>query len=81
MPGDVDLAVVAVPAAGMGGVLDSCLAKGVKALVVLGGGFHQPIQHRLHQSAAAAGEGVGGGDPRDSGGAQRLQRARAFTRR
>ena len=39
IPSDVDLAVVAVPAAGMGGVMASCLAKGVTALVVLSGGF------------------------------------------
>jgi acyl-CoA synthetase (NDP forming) len=35
----VDLAVVAVPAAGMAEVMDSCLAKGVKALVVVSSGF------------------------------------------
>ncbi len=39
IPDDVDLAVVAVPAAGMGDVMDSCLAKGVKALVVVSAGF------------------------------------------
>ena len=39
IPDDVDLAVVAVPAAGTPEVLDSCLAKGVKALVVLSAGF------------------------------------------
>jgi acyl-CoA synthetase (NDP forming)/GNAT superfamily N-acetyltransferase len=39
IPDDVDLAVVAVPAAGMSSVMDSCLAKGVKALVVVGPGY------------------------------------------
>jgi acyl-CoA synthetase (NDP forming)/GNAT superfamily N-acetyltransferase len=39
IPDDVDLAVVAVPAAGVAEVLGSCLAKGVKALVVLSAGF------------------------------------------
>jgi acyl-CoA synthetase (NDP forming)/GNAT superfamily N-acetyltransferase len=39
IPDDVDLAVVAVPPAGMAEVMDSCLAKGVKALVVIGAGF------------------------------------------
>ncbi|MBP2473598.1 acyl-CoA synthetase (NDP forming)/RimJ/RimL family protein N-acetyltransferase [Crossiella equi] len=39
IPDDVDLAVVAVPAAGVGGVMDACLAKGVKALVVVSSGF------------------------------------------
>ncbi len=39
VPDEVDLAVVAVPASGMDQVLDSCLAKGVKALLVLSSGF------------------------------------------
>ncbi|HEX4249149.1 MAG TPA: GNAT family N-acetyltransferase [Pseudonocardia sp.] len=39
IPDEVDLAVVAIPAAGVDGVMDSCLAKGVKALVVLSSGF------------------------------------------
>ncbi|HTK61995.1 MAG TPA: GNAT family N-acetyltransferase [Pseudonocardia sp.] len=39
IPDEVDLAVVAVPAAGIDEVMDSCLAKGVKALVVLSSGF------------------------------------------
>ena len=39
IPSDVDLAVVAVPATRVGGVMASCLAKGVTALVVLSGGF------------------------------------------
>ncbi|MFD4180696.1 GNAT family N-acetyltransferase [Rhodococcus sp. NPDC058514] len=39
IPDDVDLAVVAVPAEAIDAVLDDCLAKGVKALVVVSSGF------------------------------------------
>ncbi|SHF37927.1 Acyl-CoA synthetase (NDP forming) [Streptoalloteichus hindustanus] len=39
IPDAVDLAVVAVPAAGVDEVMDACLAKGVKALVVVTSGF------------------------------------------
>lgn len=39
IPDAVDLAVVAVPAAHMDDVMDACLAKGVKALVVISSGF------------------------------------------
>ncbi|MGH3586569.1 MAG: GNAT family N-acetyltransferase, partial [Pseudonocardia sp.] len=39
IPDEVDLAVVAVPASGIDEVMDSCLAKGVKALVVVSSGF------------------------------------------
>jgi len=39
IPDDVDLAVVAVPAAVVDEVMDACLAKGVKALVVVSSGF------------------------------------------
>jgi acyl-CoA synthetase (NDP forming)/GNAT superfamily N-acetyltransferase len=39
IPDEVDLAVVAVPAAGIDEVMDSCLEKGVKALVVISSGF------------------------------------------
>ena len=39
IPDEVDLAVVAIPAAGIDEVMDSCLAKGVKALVVVSAGF------------------------------------------
>jgi acyl-CoA synthetase (NDP forming)/GNAT superfamily N-acetyltransferase len=39
IPDEVDLAVVAVPAAGIDEVMDSCLAKGVKALVLISAGF------------------------------------------
>jgi acyl-CoA synthetase (NDP forming)/ribosomal protein S18 acetylase RimI-like enzyme len=39
IPDEVDLAVVAVPAESIGSVLDDCMAKGVKGLVVLTAGF------------------------------------------
>lgn len=39
IPDDVDLAVVAIPAPQIEGVLDACLAKGVKALVIVSSGF------------------------------------------
>lgn len=39
IPDEVDLAVVAVPAAAIGSVLDDCMAKGVKGLLVLSSGF------------------------------------------
>jgi acyl-CoA synthetase (NDP forming)/GNAT superfamily N-acetyltransferase len=39
IPDEVDLAVVAVPAAGIDEVMDSCLSKGVRALVVVSAGF------------------------------------------
>jgi acetyl coenzyme A synthetase (ADP forming)-like protein len=39
VPGPVDLAVVAVPAAGVVGVARECAAKGVRALVVISAGF------------------------------------------
>ncbi|GAA5107134.1 bifunctional GNAT family N-acetyltransferase/acetate--CoA ligase family protein [Nocardia iowensis] len=39
IPDEVDLAVVAVPPDAIGSVLDDCMAKGVKGLVVLTAGF------------------------------------------
>lgn len=39
IPDEVDLAVVAVPAEAIGSVLDDCMAKGVRGLVVLTAGF------------------------------------------
>jgi acyl-CoA synthetase (NDP forming)/RimJ/RimL family protein N-acetyltransferase len=49
IPDPVDLAVVAVPAEHMDEVMDACLAKGVKALVVISSGF---------SDAGPAGEGA-----------------------
>jgi acyl-CoA synthetase (NDP forming)/RimJ/RimL family protein N-acetyltransferase len=45
IPDAVDLAVVAVPAAGIDDVMDACLAKGVKALVVISAGFAETGPH------------------------------------
>lgn len=39
IPGPVDLAVVVVPATHVHGVVEECIAKGVKALVVISAGF------------------------------------------
>jgi len=61
IPDDVDLAVVAVPAAGIDDVMDSCLAKGVTTLVVLSAGFADAgedgsvTQRRLVEQARAHG--------------------------
>jgi acetate---CoA ligase (ADP-forming) len=41
IPGEVDLAVIVVPAAKVESVVDDCLAKGVKALVVISAGFSE----------------------------------------
>ncbi|HEY6575780.1 MAG TPA: GNAT family N-acetyltransferase, partial [Mycobacterium sp.] len=66
IPVDVDLAVVAVPAAVVSEVMASCLAKGVKALVVLSGGFADAgpggmgAQRRLVEEARAHGMRVVG---------------------
>ncbi|XVS66214.1 GNAT family N-acetyltransferase [Actinosynnema sp. CA-299493] len=66
IPDDVDLAVVAVPAAGVDEVLDACLAKGVKALVVVTSGFGETgpgglsAERRLAAEARAHGMRVVG---------------------
>ncbi|WP_407691249.1 bifunctional acetate--CoA ligase family protein/GNAT family N-acetyltransferase [Saccharopolyspora mangrovi] len=41
IPDEVDLAVVAIPAASVNEVLDDCLAKGVKTLVIVSSGFSE----------------------------------------
>ncbi|MGW6621015.1 GNAT family N-acetyltransferase [Nocardia sp. NPDC055002] len=62
IPDEVDLAVVAVPPAAIGAVLDDCMAKGVKGLVVLTAGFGETgaaglaAEHDL--VAAARGHGM-----------------------
>lgn len=66
IPDEIDLAVVAVPAAGIDEVMDSCLSKGVKALVVLSAGFADAgeggtdAQRRLVTEARAHGMRVVG---------------------
>lgn len=49
IPDDLDLAVIAVPARAMDSVLDDCLAKGVKALVVVSSGFSDSGPEGLEQ--------------------------------
>lgn len=77
IPDTVDLAIVAVPAADIDEVLDDCLGKGVKSLVVLSAGFADSdadgyaAQRRLVREARAHGMrlvgpnalGVGNNDP------------------
>jgi acyl-CoA synthetase (NDP forming)/GNAT superfamily N-acetyltransferase len=66
IPDPVDLAVVAIPAAGIDGVLDACLAKGVRTLVILSSGFAdigpdgQGAESRLIAEARAHGMRVVG---------------------
>ncbi|CCF64441.1 bifunctional GNAT family N-acetyltransferase/acetate--CoA ligase family protein [Nocardia cyriacigeorgica] len=62
IPDEVDLAVVAVPAESIGSVLDDCMAKGVKGLVVLTAGFGETGEAGLAAErnlvAAARGHGM-----------------------
>ncbi|WP_280352349.1 bifunctional GNAT family N-acetyltransferase/acetate--CoA ligase family protein [Nocardia abscessus] len=62
IPGEVYLAVVAVPPAAIGSVLDDCMAKGVKGLVVLTAGFGETGEGGLAAErelvAAARGHGM-----------------------
>ncbi|WP_280252428.1 bifunctional GNAT family N-acetyltransferase/acetate--CoA ligase family protein [Nocardia abscessus] len=62
IPDEVDLAVVAVPPAAIGSVLDDCMAKGVKGLVVLTAGFGETGEVGLAAErelvAAARGHGM-----------------------
>jgi acetyl coenzyme A synthetase (ADP forming)-like protein len=61
IPGDVDLAVIVVPAARVAAVVDDCLAKGVRALVVISAGFGEVgepgrrLQDELVEKIRAAG--------------------------
>ncbi|ONI79358.1 GNAT family N-acetyltransferase [Actinosynnema sp. ALI-1.44] len=66
IPDPVDLAVVAVPATSINEVLDDCLAKGVKALVVVTSGFSEigdegrSAERKLAEEARAHGMRVVG---------------------
>ena len=61
IPGEVEFALLAVPAAALEGVLDACAAKGVGAAVVFSAGFAETgargaaLQGRLVAKARAAG--------------------------
>ncbi|PFX04143.1 Acetyltransferase Pat [Nocardia farcinica] len=61
IPDEVDLAVVAVPAAAIDSVLDDCMAKGVKGLVVLTAGFGEtgPEGMAAERELVAAARGHG----------------------
>jgi acetyl coenzyme A synthetase (ADP forming)-like protein len=41
VPGEIDLAVVSVPAAAVPGIVEACAEKGVKALVIISAGFSE----------------------------------------
>ncbi|WP_414937341.1 GNAT family N-acetyltransferase [Amycolatopsis sp. cmx-11-51] len=56
IPDDVDLAVVAVPAEAVESVLDGALAKGVKTLLIVSGGFAEAGPHGLHAELRLVGE-------------------------
>ncbi|MEV4142215.1 GNAT family N-acetyltransferase [Amycolatopsis sp. NPDC049691] len=56
IPDQVDLAVVAVPAESVESVLDACLAKGVKTLLILSSGFAEAGPHGLHAELRLVGE-------------------------
>lgn len=66
IPDDVDLAVVAIPAADIDEVLDVCLAKGVKALVIVSSGFSESgpggreVERRMVRAARVHGMRVVG---------------------
>jgi acetyl coenzyme A synthetase (ADP forming)-like protein len=61
VPGPVDLAIIVVPAARVADVVDDCIAKGVKALVVISAGFGetggngQALETALVEKIRAAG--------------------------
>ncbi|MQA62880.1 MAG: GNAT family N-acetyltransferase [Actinophytocola sp.] len=56
IPGEVDLAVVAVPADRVESVLDGALEKGVKTLVIVSSGFAEVGPHGLHAELSLVGE-------------------------
>ncbi len=52
IPDEIDLAIAAVPAESIDAVLDDCLAKGVKALLVVSSGFGETGPKGATQSGA-----------------------------
>jgi acyl-CoA synthetase (NDP forming)/ribosomal protein S18 acetylase RimI-like enzyme len=56
IPDPVDLALVAVPAEAVESVLDGALAKGVKTLLIVSGGFAEAGPHGLHAELRLVGE-------------------------
>ncbi len=52
VPGDVDLAVLVAPAAAIDGIVDDCIAKGVRAVIVITAGFAETgPEGRVHEAA------------------------------
>ncbi|MGH3432418.1 MAG: acetate--CoA ligase family protein, partial [Thermocrispum sp.] len=56
IPGDVDLAIVAVPAEKVSDVLDGALAKGITTLVIVSAGFGEAGPRGLHAELRLVGE-------------------------
>jgi acyl-CoA synthetase (NDP forming)/RimJ/RimL family protein N-acetyltransferase len=56
IPDPVDLALVAVPAEAVESVLDACLAKGVKTLLIVSSGFAEAGPRGLHAELRLVGE-------------------------
>jgi acyl-CoA synthetase (NDP forming)/GNAT superfamily N-acetyltransferase len=65
VPDQVDLAVVAVPAAGVIDVVDQCGRKGVRGVVVVSGGFSERDQVDSMDGAADGATGHGRGSGRE----------------
>ena len=53
LPADTDVAVVSIPAAGVGGLVPSAGARGIGALVVISSGFAETGQRQLQQDLVA----------------------------
>ena len=54
LPGDTDVAVVSIPAAGVAGLIPNAAAKGIAALVVISSGFAETGQVKLQEDLTAA---------------------------
>src|SRR5262245_50233166 len=52
IPGEVDLAVIVIPAAGVEAAVDDCVAKGVKSMVVITAGFSETGEEGKKREAA-----------------------------
>ena len=74
VPGEVDLAVLAVPAAEVAGVVGQCGAHGVRGLVVMSGGFGESgsPEARASRCPGAARTRLGGPRVRHAGGRAEL---------
>src|SRR5262249_32120083 len=61
VPGEIDLAVICVPCAAVAAAVDDCIAKGVKALVIISAGFGETgaagraVEHDILDKVRSAG--------------------------